>query len=67
MKRNMGNMDRVIRLVVAAVALLLYFTSTITGTFGIIMLVVAGIFVLTSLINFCPLYRIFGISTCKIS
>ena len=67
MKRNMSNTDRFIRLVVAAIALVLYFTNTVTGTLGIVLLVVAGIFVLTSLVNFCPLYRIFGISTCKVS
>lgn len=67
MKKNMSNTDRVIRLVVAAIALLLYFTNTVSGTLGIVLLAVAGIFVLTSLINFCPLYRLFGISTCKVS
>jgi len=67
MKRNMSNTDRIIRLVIAAVAFLLYFTNTVSGTLGIVLLVVAGIFVLTSLINFCPLYRLFGISTCKVS
>ncbi len=61
----MGNADRIIRIVVAAIALLLYFTNTVTGGLGIALLAIAGIFVLTSLINFCPLYRIFGISTCK--
>lgn len=67
MKKNMGGTDRVIRLLVAAVVAILYFTNIITGTFAIVLLVLAGVFVLTSLISFCPLYRIFGISTCPVN
>ncbi|MEX1191183.1 MAG: DUF2892 domain-containing protein [Brumimicrobium sp.] len=44
----------------------LYFTGTVTGTLGIVLLVLAGIFVLTCLINFCPLYAPFGISSCPV-
>ena len=65
MKKNMSNTDRIIRLLVAAVVAVLYFTHTITGTLGIILLVLAGVFLLTSLISFCPLYSIFGVSTCS--
>ena len=65
MKKNMGSLDRVIRLIIAAVAAFLYFNGTLTGTIGIVALVVAAIFVLTSLVSFCPLYTIFGLSTCK--
>ncbi|HNL37623.1 MAG TPA: DUF2892 domain-containing protein [Saprospiraceae bacterium] len=64
MKKNMGNVDRIIRLVVAAIAAFLYFNGTLTGTLGIVALVVAVIFALTSLISFCPLYAIVGLSTC---
>ena len=64
MKKNMGNADRVIRFIVAAVIGVLYYTGTITGTLGIVLLVLAGIFVLTSFVSFCPLYVPFGISTC---
>ncbi len=64
MKKNMGSADKIIRLVLAAVFAVLYFTGTVTGTVGIILLVLGGVFVLTSLISFCPLYPIFGISTC---
>ena len=64
MKKNMGNADRIIRLILAAVIAILFFTHTITGTIGIVLLVFAGVFVLTSLISFCPLYPIFGINTC---
>jgi hypothetical protein len=65
MKRNMGTIDKVIRVLVAVVVGILYFTHTITGTLGIVLLVIAGIFVLTSLLSFCPLYLPFGISTRK--
>ena len=65
MKKNMGSADRVIRLAVAAVIGLLYYTGTISGTLGVVLLILAGIFVLTSFISFCPLYAPFGINTCK--
>jgi len=60
----MGGADKVIRLGVAAVLVGLYFSGTIIGTIGIIGLVVAAVFVLTSLVSICPLYTLFGISTC---
>ena len=65
MKKNMGNSDRIIRFIVAAIIAVLYFTGTITGTLGIVLLVLAGVFLLTSFISFCPLYAPFGISTCS--
>jgi hypothetical protein len=64
MKKNMGNTDRITRLLLAAVIAVLYFTDTITGTLGIVLLVLAGVFVLTSLISFCPLYTLVGLNTC---
>ena len=64
MKKNMGNADRIIRTIIAAVIAALYFTNIITGTLGIVLLVLAGVFVLTSLISFCPLYAIVGLNTC---
>jgi Protein of unknown function (DUF2892). len=64
MKKNMGNTDRIIRLLLAAVIAVLYFTNTITGTWGIVLLVLAGVFVITSLISFCPLYTLVGLNTC---
>ena len=66
MKKNMGTTDKVIRIIIAIVLAILFFTKIITGTLGIVLLVVAGIFVLTSLISFCPLYTIFGCSTCPV-
>lgn len=65
MKKNMGSADRVIRVIIAAVIAYLYFSGTVTGTIGIVLLVLGGIFVLTSLVSFCPLYAPFGLSTCK--
>ena len=65
MKPNMGTTDKIIRIAVAALVAVLYFTSVISGTLGIILLVLAGVFVLTSLISFCPLYTIIGLNTGK--
>jgi hypothetical protein len=65
MKKNMGNLDRILRVLVAAVIAVLFFTETVTGTLGIVLLVLAGVFVLTSLVSFCPLYWPFGIKTRK--
>ena len=65
MKKNMGNVDRVIRILVAVVVLILYFTHVITGTLAVILLILAGIFVVTSFIGFCPLYLPFGFNTGK--
>ena len=65
MKANMGTTDKIIRIAIAAVIAILYFTNVITGTAGIVLLVVAGVFVLTSLISFCPLYPVVGMNTTK--
>ena len=62
----MGTIDRVIRIVIAVVIAVLFFTGQITGILGIFLLVLASIFFLTSLVNFCPLYTLVGIKTCKI-
>ena len=66
MKKNMGSTDRIIRVIIALIVGALYFTGNISGTLGIVLLVLAGVFLLTSFINFCPLYAPFGISTCKV-
>ena len=65
MKKNLGLADRIIRIIIAAVVVLLYFTGTISGLLGTILLILAGIFVLTSIISFCPLYYPFGLKTFK--
>ena len=64
MKKNMGSTDKIIRVLIAVVIAILFFTNVISGTLGIVLLVLAGVFVLTSLISFCPLYTLFGINTC---
>jgi hypothetical protein len=63
MKINMGKVDRIIRVVVAALFVVLFLTKVVSGILGIILLVLAGIFLITSLISFCPLYLPFGLST----
>jgi hypothetical protein len=63
MKKNMGTADKSIRILAAVIIGVLYYMGTISGTLGIILLVLAGVFVLTSFISFCPLYAPFGIST----
>lgn len=65
MKKNMTSTDRSIRFLLAATAVILYFTNVITGTTGVVLLVIAAIFLLTSLIGTCPLYTLFGIGTAK--
>jgi len=65
MKKNMGTIDKVIRILVAVIVVILYFTHVISGTLAIILLALSAIFVLTSLISFCPLYLPFGINTGK--
>jgi len=64
MKKNMGSLDRVIRVVIAAVVGLLIVTGQLTGVLAIILGVLAVVFVATSVVSFCPLYTLFGISTC---
>ncbi|MGL2966361.1 YgaP family membrane protein [Flavobacterium sp. XGLA_31] len=66
MRKNMGSSDRAIRVLVATVIAVLYYNHTITGTLGIVLLVFAGVFVLTSLVSFCPLYVPFRINTCNV-
>jgi len=61
----MGNADRIIRVLAAILIAVLFFTNQISGTLGIILLVLAGVFLLTSFIGFCPLYAPFGISSIK--
>jgi len=65
MKKNMGALDRIIRTILAVVVIVLYFTKQISGTAAIILGIIALIFLLTSLIGFCPLYVPFKISTLK--
>ena len=66
MKNNMGNTDRIIRVLIAAVIAVLFINNTITGIFAYILLAVGVIFLLTSLIGSCPLYSLLGINTCPV-
>ena len=64
MKKNIGPVDRTIRIFLAIVFAYLYFGEIVTGTWGVVLVVSGGVFAFTSLIGFCPLYAPFGISTC---
>jgi hypothetical protein len=65
MKRNMGSTDKIIRILVALIIIMLYVMHQISGTIAIIGLIFSGIFIITSFTSFCPLYLPFGISTRK--
>lgn len=65
MKQNMSSLDRIIRLAVAVVIAILYFTGTLTGWVAIVLGIVAVILALTSILGFCPLYGLLGVSTKK--
>ena len=65
MKKNMGTIDKVIRILIALVIIALYFAHVISGTIAIVLLVLSAIFIVTSFISFCPLYLPFGINTGK--
>lgn len=66
MTTNMGKADRLVRPLLAIAFLALYFTGTVTGIFGIVLLVLAGVFLLTSVVGNCPLYTLLGIKSCKL-
>jgi hypothetical protein len=65
MKTNVGKTDKIIRIVIAILFGVLYFTGTVSGTVGLVLLVLGGVFVLTAGLGFCPLYTLFGMNTCK--
>lgn len=65
MKRNLSNLDRIIRVVLAALFAYLYFGGIVTGVFGVILVVLGAVFLLTALIAFCPIYFSFKLSTHK--
>jgi len=65
MKKNVGTADRIIRITLAVIFAVLFFTGTVTGTVGYVLLALAAIFLVTSIVTFCPLYLPFGLSTCK--
>ena len=65
MKKNMGTTDKLIRVLLGTAIAVLYFFDVFSGTVGAILAIVAILFLMTSLLNYCPLYSIFGIRTCK--
>jgi hypothetical protein len=65
MRKNIGTTDKAVRLVVAAIILLLYFTNVVSGALALVLLLLAIILAGTSLLGFCPLYMPFGISTLR--
>lgn len=65
MKRNMSNLDRIVRVIVAALFAYLYFSGIVTGALGIVLIILGVVFLLTSLAGFCPLYVLLKISTYK--
>jgi len=65
MKKNVGTVDKVVRILIAIVFVCLYYAQLITGTLAIIFLILSGILILTSLVGFCPLYLLFKINTCQ--
>ena len=65
MKKNIGTADKIVRVILAIVMIILYFQGVISGIWGIVLLVLSGIFLLTSLVSVCPLYMLFGLRTNK--
>ncbi len=65
MKPNLSNLDRIIRVVVAALFAYLYFGGIVTGVFGVVLALLGAVFVLTAIVGFCPLYTLFKFSTLK--
>lgn len=66
MKKNMGNTDKGIRILIALVIALLYFFNVIEGTLAYVLMAIAIVFLVTSFVNFCPLYTLIGVNTCKV-
>jgi hypothetical protein len=65
MKRNMSDLDRIIRVVIVALFGYLYFGGVVTGALGIVLLVLSVIFLFTSVTSFCPVYSLFKLGTYK--
>jgi hypothetical protein len=65
MKKNVGSVDKIIRLLLAAVLIILFVFNVVSGVLGYILLALAAIFILTTLFSFCPIWMLFGVKTCK--
>ena len=61
----MGSFDRIIRMVIAVIIGYLFYVDYISGALGVVLLILAGVFVITSFVGFCPLYKMLGMTTCK--
>lgn len=66
MKKNLGSIDKIVRYLIALAAVILFYTGSLTGWLSYAALAVGAVMLVTALINFCPLYAIFGVKTCKI-
>ena len=65
MKKNVGSADQIIRFILAAILIVLYFLKVVPPVWGYVFLALAAIFIITSLLNFCPIWYIFGVKTNK--
>ena len=65
MKKNVGKTDQIVRYVLAAIFAVLYFTGTVSGALGIVLLVLAVVFIVTAALNFCPIWLLFKLSTAE--
>jgi hypothetical protein len=65
MKKNVGTIDRIVRILIAVVAAILVFAKVVTGTWAIVVIVAGVIMLATSIFNTCPIYCALGWSTCK--
>jgi hypothetical protein len=65
MKKNVGTIDKTIRILIAVVLVVLYFTHVISGVLGIILLALSAVLVVTSLFSFCPIWQVLGLRTTK--
>lgn len=66
MKKNLSTLDRIVRSVIAIVFFILYISGTVTGVFGVILFAVGGIFLVTGLFGFCPIYALLGLRTLSV-
>lgn len=65
MKTNMGKIDKIVRVLIALFFSALYSTGTVTGVLGFVLLALGGVFILTSILSFCPIYSLLGFNTCS--
>ena len=66
MKKNVGNLDKIVRIIIAIVLGVLYFTETVTGGVGIALVVAGGVLLATTFVSFCPIYALFGLRSCPV-